>query len=145
MVLREWLLSECEFCEALMVLVLHTVLVWWRRLAGKNNLIWALIHDMQMIRLWLANSTGRHSNKTNSTSRETQREGEGERERDIGRAREREPPGSLGVSDWLNRMKHRGWSGALELPRRTGCRARPYLMSIKLLKSLLCTNTITVY
>ena len=64
MVLREWLLSECEFCEALMVLVLHTVLVWWRRLAGKNNLIWALIHDMQMIRLWLANSTVHLSNKT---------------------------------------------------------------------------------
>ena len=56
----------------------------------------ALTHDMQMQRLWLANSSVRHSNKTNSTYRETQREGEWEKDRD------REPLGSLGVSGWLN-------------------------------------------
>ena len=34
--------------KMLLVLLFHIVLVWWRRWAGKNNLILAIIHDMQM-------------------------------------------------------------------------------------------------
>ena len=33
------------------MLLFHTVLVWWRKWAGKNDLIWALIHYMQMTHL----------------------------------------------------------------------------------------------
>ena len=37
--------------ENTLVLLFLTVLVWWRRWAGKYDLILALIHDMQMSRL----------------------------------------------------------------------------------------------
>ena len=81
-----------------LMLLFHTVLVWWRRWAGRNNSL-ALIHDMQMTRLWLANSTVHHSN-TNSTygEQESDRERENERERQRG---ERERITGLLVGYWL--------------------------------------------
>ena len=62
-------------------------------------LIWALIRDMQITRLWLANSTVCHSNDINSTYRETHRERENKRGTE--RERRRAPLGSLWVSGWL--------------------------------------------
>ena len=68
---------------------------------------------MQITRLWLANSSARHSNKTNSAYRETHREREKERETERGRTRRREREGErerttrlLGGFWWIEyRMK----------------------------------------